>query len=388
MENMSKSRMQPQHSLLGGAGLVYLAALIFTPGGNTFLLVLPLLLGLTGYFLVDRLGRSPRDLSDIITVMTVAGSIYTLFFFLLLLPERNLPGFADPYFRAALYLDGDTRGILLVVLLLFNHLTWSFNIKNYFWLVRAPMSFLFLLAILMLSSFRTWILLPPALLFFLLMTPPPRRIRVIISFIPSVLAAFFITPVLGMAAGRGQLLDCIIWVMTGMVLTIVGSFFIGLINRTSPYQKAFFFVVFFAFFILFTSVYFYALLAFSTPAGEASPSLIRIVPQPILTYFQAPEARLGIPGLQGLRLWASWLLGLPWVLFLRDRLLEYRSEKDAQHMTFSAGLLASGALIFLHTTYAPALLVGWPALLSWPLLGAKLHPPPEALLAPAGKGGK
>lgn len=382
MESPRKFPFEIQFSVFAGAALVYLVTLFVTPGENTFLLALPLLCGFPLYFLVDRLGKSPRLLSEIITVMTVAGSIYTLFLLLRLLPVPDLPRLAEPYWRAALYLDGDTRGILFIILLLFNHLTWSFNIKNRLWLVRAPMSFLFFLAIIILSSLRTWLLLPPALLLFLLLVPSPRRIRVIISFVPSLLAAFFITPVLGMASSRGQLLDSASWIIGGMVLSIVGSVFVSLINRTSPYQKAFFFVVFFAFFILFTSVYFYALLAFSTPPGEASPDLIRIVPKSIVSYFQDTGIREGIPGLSGARFWAAWLLGLPWIIFLKERFQEYKMEKEPQHMTFSAGLLISGGLLLLHATYAPALLVGWPALFSWALLGTKLHPPHEAQLTP------
>jgi hypothetical protein len=381
MEKTQKLYFGPQQGLLAALALLYLIVLIATPGDYALSLALPLVLGCLGFFLVDRLGKSPRDLSDIITALTVLGCIYSLFLLLLLLPGLNLPGSQEPYWRAALYLDGDTRGIVFVILLLFNHLTWSFNIKNYWWLVRAPMSFIFLLAIIILSSFRTWLLLPPALFLFLLLTPTPRRARVVISFIPSLLAAFFITPVLGMATSRGQLLDSIIWVMGGVVLSIVGSFFVSLIDKTSPYQKAFFFVVFFAFFILFTSVYFYALLAFSTPAGDTAPNLIRIVPRSILDYFDGPGGREAVPGLEGPRLWAAWLLGLPWLLFLKDRYREYKGEKDPQHITFSTGLMTSGILILLHSVYAPALLVGWPALFSWSLLGAKLHPPPDSLAA-------
>ena len=369
--------------ILFGAALIYFLTLM-VGGFGAWPLVLPLLCGLALYYIVSRLGSTPRTLSEIITALTAAGVLYTLFLFLLILPEASLPGFADPRIRGTLYLFGYARGVFFMVLLIFNHLTWSFNIKNYLWILRAPMSFVLILAILMLTSFQTWLLLPPVIIVFLLLVPSPRRVRVVISFVPSLLAAIFIMPILGMTVGRGQLMESIIWIMAGAVLSIVGSVFISIINKTSPYQKAFFFVIFFAFFILFSSVYFYGLLAFSIPEGETAPNILRIVPQSILDYSDGEKETDAVSDLMGVARWASLLLALPWIWFLKKRYKEYKEEAEPQHKTFSAGLLTAGALVLAHAAYAPSLLIGWPALFSWGLLGTRLHPPPEPL--PSSKG--
>jgi hypothetical protein len=384
MKAIQVQKLATLDGILIGAALIYLVTLLVGGSAPWWPLALPLLCGGAFYYLVSRLGSTPRTLSDIITALTVAGVVYTLFLFLLLLPEASLPGYADPRIRGTLYLFGTARGVFFLILLLFNHLTWSFNVKNYLWILRAPLSFVLILGILMLTSFQTWLLFPPAIIIFLLLIPSPRRVRVVISFVPSLMAAIFIMPILGMTVGRGQLLESIIWVMAGAVLSIVGSIFISIINKTSPYQKAFFFVIFFAFFILFSSVYFYGLLAFSIPPGETSPNILRIVPQSILDYFNGEKETTAISGLPGVARWASLLLALPWFWFLKERYKEYKEETDPQHKTFSAGLLTAGALVLIHAAYAPALLIGWPALFSWGLLGTRLHPPPESLSASTG----
>lgn len=379
MKPVSMQKLAILDGIFIGAALIYLVTLM-VGGFASWPLALPLLVGMALYVLVSRLGSSPRALSDIITAFTAAGVVYTLFLFLLILPDASLPGFADPPIRSTLYLFGTARGVFFLVLLLFNHLTWSFNIKNYFWILRAPMSFVLILGVLMLTSLQAWLLFPPALIVFLLLIPSPRRARVVISFVPSLLAAIFIMPILGMTVGRGQLMESLIWIMAGAVLSIIGSVFISIINNTSPYQKAFFFVIFFAFFILFSSVYFYGLLAFSIPVGETSPNILRIVPQSVLDYFSGEKETGALPGLMGMARWASLLLALPWLWFLKERYEEYKGETDPQHKTFSAGLLAAGALVLTHAAFAPSLLIGWPALFSWGLLGTRLHPPPESVV--------
>lgn len=385
MKAVTAQKLSTLDGIFFGAALIFLVVLMAGGGGQSWPLALPLLCGGALYTLVSRRGSTPRALSDIITALTVAGAVYTLFLFLLLLPTAALPGLTDPRLRGILYLFGDARGVFFMVLLLFNHLTWSFNIKNYLWILRAPMSFVFILGILMLTSFQSWLLFPPVIIVFLLLIPSPRRVRVIISFVPSLLAALFIMPILGMAVGRGQLMESIIWIMGGAVLSIVGSVFISIINNTSPYQKAFFFVIFFAFFILFSSVYFYGLLAFSVPPGATSPNILRIVPPSILDYFQGEKEAGVLPGLMGVARWASLLLALPWLYFLKERYKEYKEEVDPQHQTFSAGLLTAGALVLAHVAYAPSLFIGWPALFTWSLLGTRLHPPPAPIAASQGK---
>lgn len=350
-----------------GAAFLYLLARLTSEPSYLPLAILPILLGLAFFFYLSRRPKSEENFNKTLNALVLVGALYAVFL-LFSLKLGTYPFFNSPIWDKKIFLFGNARGVFFLTILLLNHLAW---LKSH-WTFRADagrgfISFFLFLSLITIASVYSWLLFPPFLLLYLLLLPSKQRGRTLITFLPPLLAALFITPGFVLALEARDIVFALLWLGLGGSLTMVGYILASKINALSANQKTFFFVVCLASFILLSSVFFYGFMLQTSSPEEGGETII-VLPEALqqLPIDSVPERVTLREGVL-----ASVVVTILFFAFIKKKIIKLRETKASQK-AIPAGLIVISLLLAVHIILAPSLIIGAPAPIIWGILSLDL----------------